>query len=295
MTAVKLRGETARTPFTTGTLELAFTHVFQPEFVVENANVFPVGSRSPKEDFLAKILCEAVAALTRTPCKPLIPITDAGNPGVSAEESESGDEVPPSLPLPALSKEEVWHLQVFYKRLYERFYEAKKAHFHNAQGKCFVRELLEFLLPKDFACRLSTSPNGDFQPGSFEITWIVEPHLDRRAANSSQAYTQPRVADVVAYHRGKEFFAFVVEVKSYSDKDTTEAQLQEQMVGLFHPQQQVMLGLSVHPQKVSPRLLKRSSSGFVKSNLADLDYTESGLQTLVALVLAVSRNTLDYC
>ena len=155
-----------------------------------------------------------------------------------------------------------------------------------------MRELLEFLLPKDFECRLSTSPNGDFQPGSFEITWIVEPHLDRRAANSSQAYTQPRVAAVVAYHPGKEFFAFVVEVKS--DKDNTEAQLQEQMVGLFHPQQQVMLGLSVHPQKVSPRLLKRSR-GFVKSNLADLDYTESGLQTLAALVLAVSRNTLDYC
>ena len=103
MTAVKLRGETARTPFTTGKLELAFTHVFQPEFVVENSNVFPVGSRSTKEDFLANILCEAVAALTSTPCKPLIPRTSAGNPGVSAEESESGDEVPPSLPLVASS------------------------------------------------------------------------------------------------------------------------------------------------------------------------------------------------
>ena len=115
MTAGNLRGETARTPFTTGKLELAFTHVFQPEFVVENSNVFPVGSRSTKEDFLANILCEAVAALTSTPCKPLIPITSAGNPGVSAEESDSGDEVPPSLPLPALSKEALWHLQVFYK------------------------------------------------------------------------------------------------------------------------------------------------------------------------------------
>ena len=164
--------------------------------------------------------------------------------------------------------------------------------FMNAQGKYFVTQLLRFLLPPYFECRHSTSLNGDSQPGALEVTWRVETHSDRQAANNKNEYYQERVADVVAYHRETQFYTVVVELKS--DETDTLAQHLEQMVGLFYPTQKILLGLSFHPSKIRVRVLQRNEHELRVINFRDLPHTSDGLGSLVALVVAVSRNTLDY-
>ena len=170
----------------------------------------------------------------------------------------------------------------------------KRYAFTTLKGKFFMQSFLDFLLPHDFVSRMSTSPNGDHQPGAFEVTWVVKNKSQRAAAISETCDRQERVADVVAYHTTKCYFAVVVEIKSGSSLGRT--QQFEQMVGLFHPQQAVMLGLTVGPDKMSPRILLRTNDGsLVLHELESLEHlTGKGLETLAALVVAISRNSLDY-
>ena len=179
-----------------------------------------------------------------------------GKPAVSASDSESGDEAPPDFPIPeGFTNDGLACLREEYAKLHRNFHEAKDVNFHNAQGKCFIQAFLEFLLPYDFTSRLSTSPNGDHQPGAFEVTWVVKNKTQRTSASSEKCDRQERVADVVAYHTTKHYFAIVVEIKS--DFTQSKTQHVEQMVGLFHPQQAVMLELAVGPKMTSPRILLR--------------------------------------
>ena len=99
---------------------------------------------------------------------------------------------------------------------------------------------------------------------------------------------------MVVYHTTKHYFAVVVEIKS--DFTQGRAQHFEQMVGLFHPQQAVLLGLAVGPNRTIPRILLRTKGGsLVLHELESQEHlTGKGLETLAALVVAVSRNSLDY-
>ena len=107
----------------------------------------------------------------------------------------------------------------------------------------------QFLVPNSFLCRISTSPNGEYQPGASEVKWVVQQSSGCAAANSASETKQERVADVVVFHAQKEYFAIVVEI---SDMKDATAKLMEQMIGLFHPNQRVLLGLAVYPTKVAP-------------------------------------------
>ena len=294
VTAVKLRTETEVTPFSLMGLVRVFKYTFKPHFVfdLDGPPIFPVGSRGVKEDYLTKILCEAVGFLSAKVCVPIEPVTSEGNPGVGADEAESGDEAPPSNPTPKFTVEELAVLNYEYPLLHQYYHEAKLVKFMNAQGKYFVTQLLMFLLPPDFECRLSTSLSGDSQPGALEVTWRVETHYDRQAASNKHEAKQERVADVVAYHKEKQYYTVVVEVKS--DGTDTQSQHLEKMVGLFHPNQKIMLGLSIHPSKIRVRVLERSEQELHVIKFRDLPHTSDGLGSLAALVVAVSRNTLDY-
>ena len=236
-------------------------------------------------DFAAKIRCEALSWLPNEKCLKLTPIAPSqATPAVT--DSESGDEARPDFPIAEEFTESLDCLRLYH--------EAKECGFDNAQGKNFMQSFLQFLLPDDFASRLSTSPHGDRQPGAFEVTWVVKNKAQREAAISETCNKQERVADVVAYHTAKCYFAVVVEIKS--GKELARAQQFEQMVGLFHPQQAVMLGLTVGPKKTSPHILRRIENGsLVLHELESLDHlTAQGLETLAALVVAISRNSLDY-
>ena len=105
----------------------------------------------------------------------LIPVTNEANPGISAEDSESGDEVAPSPAVPnPFSNNELSVVQYKYERLHKAYHTALEANFHNAQGKVFVQELLVFLLPQEvYCCEISTSPHGDKQPGALTVEWVT--------------------------------------------------------------------------------------------------------------------------
>ena len=209
-------------------------------------------------DFAAKIRCEALSWLPNEKCLKLTPIAPSqATPAVT--DSESGDEAPPDFPIAEEFTESLDCLRSRYTELHCLYHEAKECGFDNAQGKNFMQSFLQFLLPDDFASRLSTSPHGDRQPGAFEVTWVVKNKAQREAAISETCNKQERVADVVAYHTAKCYFAVVVEIKS--GKELARAQQFEQMVGLFHPQQAVMLGLTVGPKKTSPHILRRIENG----------------------------------
>ena len=123
------------------------------------------------QDRAAYILCTAVNFLTTKEPITIDPVTQEANPGISAEDSESGDEVLPSPALPnPFSNDELSVIRFMYESLHERYHTALEANFHNAQGKVFVQELLAFLLPrKMYRCDLSTSPHGDKQPGALTV------------------------------------------------------------------------------------------------------------------------------
>ena len=240
VTAIKVRTEEAASPFKLTALHREFTFSFEPHFVIPT-DFFPLSAVSRENDRAAKIRCEAMSWLPFENCLRLTPIASSkGQPAVSANDSESGDEAPPDFPIPeAFTDEALGCLRGKYAELHRYFHEAIDVHFHNAQGKCFIQAFLDFLLPHDFASRLSTSPNGDHQPGAFEVTWVVKNKTQHAAASSEKCDRQERVADVVAYHATKHYFAVVVEIKS--DFTQSRAHHFEQMVGLFHPQQAVLV------------------------------------------------------
>ena len=255
VSAVKVRTEEAASSFKIAVLHSKFTFLFEPEFVIPTEQpFFPLSAVSREMDFAAKMRCEALSYLPNEKCLKLTPIAPSqGTPAVT--DSESGDDAPPEFSIAEKFTESLDCLRLMYEQLHCFYHEAKECDFHNAQGKYFMQSFLQFLLPDDFTSRLSTSPHGDRQPGACEVTWVVKNKARREAAISETCNTQERVADVVAYHTAKCYFAVVVEIKS--KEEVARAQQFEQMVGLFHPQQAVMLGLTVEPKKTSPRILRR--------------------------------------
>ena len=199
----KVRTEEEASPFKLAALHRKFTFSFEPHFVIPTEQaLFPLSAVSRENDHAAKIRCEAQSLLPFETCVRLTPIASSkGKPAVSASDSESGDEAPPDFPIPeGFTNDALACLRGKYAELHRYFHEAKDVHFHNAQGKCFIQAFLDFLLPHDFASCLSTSPNGDHQPGAFEVTWVVKNKTQRAAASSEKCDRQERVADVVAYH-----------------------------------------------------------------------------------------------
>ena len=156
------------------------------------------------QDRAASILCNAVRLLITKEPITIIPVTNEANPGISAEDSESGDEVAPSPAIPnPFSNIELGVVQFKYEKLHDAYHTALEANFRNAQGKVFVQELLAFLLPREvYRCEISTSPNGDEQPGALTVEWVTHKPspLRSRIEESDAVKTQKRCADVIAYN-----------------------------------------------------------------------------------------------
>ena len=226
----------------------------------------------------------------------LIPVTNEANPGISAEDSESGDEVAPSpaVPNPFINIE-LGVVQYKYKRLHKAYHTALEANFDNAQGKVFVQELLVFLLPQEvYCCEISTSPHGDKQPGALTVEWVTHKPspLQSRIKESDAVKTQERCADVIAYNEEKKHHTIVIEVKC-NGKDA-KPQLLEQMCGLFHPRQKFMLGLQVHPTFITPLMLLKDEKALKLFNVTDIPIREGeGLKELAALILSTSREVSE--
>ena len=109
-----------------------------------------------------------------------------------------------------------------------------------------MEQFCNFLLPVEkFDCLRSTGP-GNTQPGALNVTWVMEhtSNPPRAVSTRTGVCPQDRVADVVVINQQKDFHTIVIEVK-HDERANSAAHNIEQMVGLFHPNHCVMLGLRV--------------------------------------------------
>ena len=235
------------------------------------------------QDRAAAIRCGAAKLLTTEEPITIDPVTFEANPGISAEGDES-----PAL-LSPFSNDELAVVQSDYKKLHVLYRTAVMANFHNAQGKEFVRGLLAFLLPQEvYCCEISTSPNGEEQPGALTVEWVTH---KTEESNDAQK-TQRRCADVIAYNMKKKHHTIVVEIKC-NERDA-KPQLLEQMCGLFDPQQKFMLGLLVYPLDIAPLIMVRVENTLKVFKLNYIHIREGeGVEKLAALILSTSREVSE--
>ena len=147
--------------------------------------------------------------------------------------------------------------------------------FSNAVGKRFMEKLFSYALmcteeqDTRFLPIQSTS-TGPAQPGASEVKWsLPRKTLRTTSATSTVCETCERYADVVVYHRKTCLYVIVVEVKG-SDQPS-EAQNNEQMVGLWGKEQLCMLGLEVKHGKVLPKVLALEHETMKMFFLEELD------------------------
>ena len=90
------------------------------------------------------------------------------------EDNDSGDEAPQDSDVPpALSTEELVIFQRNHRHLHNLYHHARAVSFANAQGKAFVQKFCEALLSPEHQVLISTNPNGQYQPGSMSLQWVV--------------------------------------------------------------------------------------------------------------------------
>ena len=95
-----------------------------------------------------------------------------------------------------------------------------------------------------------------------------------------------RYADNGAYDEALELTVIVVEVKQ-DEHTPSESQNNEQMVALWKPKQQAMLGLELNAARVKPKILLLQGKKMMMIDLQELEMAEgSSLQELIKLVAA---------
>ena len=294
VTAIKLREKNEKLTFTMRLWKYAFCYKQSTTFQIEfsgGSPLFELRELDSKESNISCMLCEAVENLILEKVTTFIPLTIEGNPE-GGEDTESGDEYEPehqTIISSPFTTAELCLFQLKFDTCHTFYHESIAAGFHNAQGKEFMRAFLQLLLDGTFVSRISTSPSGDKQPGAFHVDWILTTTSER----SQSIQGQDRVADVVSVHLQTRFFMIVVEIKS-SNVDAASQNI-EQMVGLFHPDQRIMLGLSVGTLMTTPRLLQRDGQSLILTEINKIAHTtKDGLRNLAALVLAISKNSLDF-
>ena len=147
------------------------------------------------------------------------------------------------------------------------------AHEIGCTGKHFFQCLLDFAircLPEDrlghHLALLNTS-TGQVQPGAFFIKWAAKKHVLRNTRESDMITScYERYGDGVLYNKCTHINEIVAKIKrSTEDPITTtaeaptptaaEAQHNEQMIGLWAPNQQAILGLEFYTEYVVPKVL----------------------------------------
>ena len=147
-----------------------FDFSFTPNFAVETI-CFHISKSSSR---LPRLFCEAVEKVVSKNYTLLTPMTMGAHLGVSAEDSELGDKVPPQQPYSSpFTEKELGHLQAQFNLLQKSLHEAVTVQFTNAQGKSFMEQFCNFLLPAEkFDCLRSTGP-GNTEPGALNVTWVM--------------------------------------------------------------------------------------------------------------------------
>ena len=113
----------------------------------------------------------------------------------------------------------------------------------------------------------SSTSTGQVQPGAFFIKWVTKKRVLRSTQESDTiASCFERYGDAVSYNVCTHINEIVAEIKQSNEDPTTttteaptpttaEAQHNEQMIGLWVPNQQAMLGLKFYTEYVVPKVL----------------------------------------
>lgn len=222
----------------------------------------------------AKVLLDAVRSLPNLSDEDRYEITACGSAGRSAQPSDSDDEsiTYPSSP-PPFSPAELAVVNYVFEYLRRAYVAATTIGYYNCTGKLFFRCLLDFAircLPEDkhghHLALLNTS-TGQVQPGAFFIKWDTKKRSLRNSQESDRITScYERYGDGVLYNRHTHINEIVAEIKQSSEAPTpttaeapspnpAEAQHNEQMIGLWVPNQQAMLGLEFYTEYVVPKVL----------------------------------------
>ncbi|CAI8008666.1 hypothetical protein GBAR_LOCUS5929 [Geodia barretti] len=258
----------------------------------------------------SKLVCDEVGLLPELPDKSVYSITPRKSPERPAG-SDSGDEGPPDFEIhPCFEKESLAQLQYNFDDLRDAYSVIRTHGTYNAPGKAFIVQLGEFLKlstsnPDRYRCRQSTSV-GPNQPGAFHVMWAVP--SQRRTISSStepessgehpvvrQEHVHERYADCVLYDIHTGINPVVVEIKSDINRASRNQNL-EQMVGLWGPRQQAMLGLELAEGRVKTKVLIRddNKNAMIMVHLNDL-HVESPRKVRELAKLWVAFTTFVQC
>ena len=167
----------------------------------------------------------------------------------------------PAITNPFTSSEMVL-LDDRYKTAHKMYQKARVHNFGNAWGKFFMTGFLKLVLTlnKDFKVYHTTSSSGDSQPGMCS----VQCKLLKKGTRQNQEEA------VAAMHTFNCYPDFTVQKESICHtvgeiKSTDSAaigQNLERMIGLFKPNQMMMLGLVIWPHQIQPQILYRIRGTF---------------------------------
>ena len=207
-------------------------------------------------------------------------------------ESEDEDIDVPEIQ-PEFDAEQTAVVNFLFQELHEMYDITIKAGLFNCIGKrflCLVGEYIGLCFigsPKENVIKsFSNTSKGSLQPGAFFIKWSVQNLKSNTEQDQRCIVTNERYADNVVYDAEKDINIIVSEVKE-SFNDATEAQNNEQMLGLWKKNQQAMLGLQFNGLNVIPKLLLLRSDELRLYYLPELNVSNNdSFSDLLYLMLA---------
>lgn len=108
------------------------------------------------------------------------------------------------------------------------------------------------------------------QPGAFWVKWSLPKKVNlSQGGHLRSIIPRERYADNIVYDRNTFINVLVAEVKE-SEESAIEAQNNEQMLGLWKPSQQVMLGIEAQGQILRPKVLYSIGGKLTMYYLKDL-------------------------
>lgn len=216
----------------------------------------------------AKELTDAVSVLPQLQHGQCCKIKQREVQGDVGGTSDSDDEsVPYPRVEPAFTSEEMVVLHFLFGNLQESYLTGREVGFTNCVGKDFAQSLCKYtnhscLQKGERKYLLNTTSKGSTQPGAFYIKWSLPSRLLRSTdTNDDSLSTLERYSDVVAYNTTSLFNEIVFEVNDDAEEPkeaemtSAEPQHNEQMLGLWRPDQQAMLGFEFYTNVAQPKIL----------------------------------------
>ena len=222
-----------------------------------------------------------------------------------AEPDSEDEDIPEPAIVPAFDETELVIVNSIFKHLFTAYERALVLGLFNCVGKAFVDALGEYA---DLCTRLDVTSATQFlylhstakgppQPVATIMKWSLPKRVTANTSNTSvprNSKKNERYADNVLYD-SKTFINVVVsEVKEREDTPS-EAQNNEQMLGLWKGSQKAMLGLELAGHCVQPKVLSLQEGRLTMYYLKELDLAEPKTVKSLVKLLTAFLLCVEYC